>query len=43
MEDNLRKIVIDGEEVGVNPAMTILQACEHVNIEIPRLKQNIKE
>ena len=25
MENNLRKIIIDGEEIGVNPAMTILQ------------------
>ncbi len=36
MENNLRKIIIDGEEIGVNPAMTILQACEHIDKEIPR-------
>ena len=36
MENNLRKIIIDDQEVGVNPAMTILQACEHINKEIPR-------
>ena len=36
MENNLRKIIIDGEEIGVNPAMTILQACEIIDKEIPR-------
>ena len=36
MEENLRKIIIDGEEIGVNPAMTILQACEYIDKEIPR-------
>ena len=36
MENNLRKIIIDGEEIGVNPAMTILQACEYIDKEIPR-------
>ena len=36
MEDHLRKIIIDGEEIGVNPAMTILQACEYIDKEIPR-------
>ncbi|CAM4051661.1 NADH-quinone oxidoreductase subunit NuoG [Palleronia rufa] len=33
----LRKIIIDGHEVEVDPAMTLLQACEQVaDIEIPR-------
>ena len=36
MENNLRKIIIDGEEIGVNPSMTILQACEYIDKEIPR-------
>ena len=36
MENNLRKIIIDGQEIGVNPAMTILQACEYIDKEIPR-------
>ena len=36
MENNLRKIIIDGEEIGVNPAMTILQACEYIDKEIMR-------
>ena len=36
MENNLRKIIIDDQEVGVNPALTILQACEYINKEIPR-------
>ena len=35
MENNLRKIIIDGEEIGVNPAMTILQACEYIDKELP--------
>ena len=35
MENNLRKIIIDDQEVGVNPAMTILQACEHINKKFP--------
>ena len=33
---DLRKIVIDGQEVEVDPAMTLIQACEQVGIEIPR-------
>ena len=34
---DLRKIIIDGREVEVDPAMTLLQACEQVaDIEIPR-------
>ena len=32
----LRKIVIDGREVEVDPAMTLIQACEQAGIEIPR-------
>ncbi|MFL2802527.1 MAG: NADH-quinone oxidoreductase subunit NuoG [Paracoccaceae bacterium] len=36
MENNIRKIIIDDQEIGVNPAMTILQACEYINKEIPR-------
>ena len=36
MENNIRKIIIDDEEIGVNPAMTILQACEYIDKEIPR-------
>jgi NADH-quinone oxidoreductase subunit G len=33
---NLRKIIIDGAEVEVDPAMTLIQACEQAGIEIPR-------
>ncbi len=33
---DLRKIIIDGMEVEVNPAMTLIQACEIVGVEIPR-------
>ncbi len=34
---DLRKIIIDGHEVEVDPALTLLQACEQVaDIEIPR-------
>ncbi len=32
----LRKIIIDGNEVEVPPEMTLIQACEEVGIEIPR-------
>jgi len=32
----LRKIIIDGEEHEFDPAMTLIQACEEVGIEIPR-------
>ncbi|MBD3626290.1 MAG: NADH-quinone oxidoreductase subunit G, partial [Rhodobacteraceae bacterium] len=32
----LRKIIIDDREVEVDPAMTLIQACEQVGIEIPR-------
>lgn len=33
---DLKKIIIDGTEVEVDPAMTILQACEVAGIEVPR-------
>ncbi len=33
---DLRKIVIDGAEIEVDPAMTLIQACEQAGIEIPR-------
>ena len=33
---NLRKIIIDGQEVEVDGAMTLIQACEETGIEIPR-------
>ena len=36
MSENLRKVVIDDVEVAVNPAYTIMQACEEINKEIPR-------
>ena len=32
----LRKIIIDGREVEVHPAMTLIQACELAGIEVPR-------
>ncbi|MGC9368924.1 MAG: NADH-quinone oxidoreductase subunit NuoG [Paracoccaceae bacterium] len=32
----LRKIIIDGQEIEVDPAMTLLQACEQAGIEVPR-------
>jgi len=32
----LRKIIIDGREVEVDPAMTLIQACEEAGVEIPR-------
>ena len=32
----LRKIIIDDREIEVPPAMTLIQACEEVGIEIPR-------
>ncbi|MBC6438301.1 MAG: NADH-quinone oxidoreductase subunit G [Rhodobacteraceae bacterium] len=34
--NDLRTIIIDGHEVAVDPAMTLIQACEHAGIEIPR-------
>jgi NADH-quinone oxidoreductase subunit G len=32
----LRTIVIDGREIDVDPALTLIQACEEAGIEIPR-------
>jgi len=32
----LRKIIIDGREIEVHPAMTLIQACEQAGIEVPR-------
>ena len=33
---DLRKIIIDDNEIEVDPAMTLIQACEQAGIEIPR-------
>ena len=33
---DLKKIIIDGREIEVDPAMTLIQACEQAGIEIPR-------
>ena len=33
---DLKKIIIDGKEIEVDPAMTLIQACEQAGIEIPR-------
>jgi NADH-quinone oxidoreductase subunit G len=33
---DLRKIIIDGIEVEVEPALTLIQACEAAGVEIPR-------
>ena len=33
---DLRKIIIDDTEIEVDPAMTLIQACEEIGIEIPR-------
>jgi len=33
---NLRKIIIDGTEIEVDGAMTLIQACEQAGIEVPR-------
>ncbi|MEQ3625273.1 MAG: NADH-quinone oxidoreductase subunit NuoG [Celeribacter sp.] len=33
---DLRKIIIDGKELEVDPAMTLIQACEQIGVEIPR-------
>ena len=33
---DLRTIVIDGAEIEVDPAMTLIQACEQAGVEIPR-------
>ena len=32
----LRKIIIDDQEIEVDGAMTLIQACEQVGVEIPR-------
>jgi NADH-quinone oxidoreductase subunit G len=32
----LRKIIIDDKEVEVDPAMTLIQACEEAGVEVPR-------
>ncbi|MEO1677370.1 MAG: NADH-quinone oxidoreductase subunit NuoG [Pseudomonadota bacterium] len=32
----LRKIIIDGQEIEVDPALTLIQACEQAGVEIPR-------
>ncbi|MDW3222279.1 MAG: NADH-quinone oxidoreductase subunit NuoG [Paracoccaceae bacterium] len=33
---DLRKVIIDGQEIEVDGAMTLIQACEEAGIEIPR-------
>ncbi len=33
---DLRKIIIDDQEIEVDPALTLLQACEQLGIEVPR-------
>ena len=33
---NLRKLIIDGMEIEVDPALTLIQACEPAGVEIPR-------
>ncbi|WP_039017088.1 NADH-quinone oxidoreductase subunit NuoG [Halocynthiibacter namhaensis] len=33
---DLRKIIIDEKEVEVDPAMTLIQACEQAGVEVPR-------
>ncbi|MEN8709676.1 MAG: NADH-quinone oxidoreductase subunit NuoG [Paracoccaceae bacterium] len=33
---DLRTIIIDGQEIDVDPAMTLIQACEEAGVEIPR-------
>jgi NADH-quinone oxidoreductase subunit G len=33
---DLRKLVIDGTEIEVHPALTLIQACEQAGIEVPR-------
>ena len=32
----LKKIIIDDQEIEVDAAMTLIQACELVGIEVPR-------
>ncbi|MEZ5778453.1 MAG: NADH-quinone oxidoreductase subunit NuoG [Paracoccaceae bacterium] len=33
---DLRKIIIDDQEIEVDPSMTLIQACEQAGVEIPR-------
>ena len=33
---DMRTIIIDNQELEVDPAMTLLQACEVASIEVPR-------
>jgi NADH-quinone oxidoreductase subunit G len=33
---DLRKIIIDGREVEVDPALTLIQVCDQIGVEIPR-------
>ncbi|MEO0342287.1 MAG: NADH-quinone oxidoreductase subunit NuoG [Pseudomonadota bacterium] len=33
---DLRTIIIDGNEIEVDPALTVLQACEEAGVEVPR-------
>ncbi|MFD2738600.1 NADH-quinone oxidoreductase subunit NuoG [Sulfitobacter aestuarii] len=33
---DIRKIIIDGKEIEVDGAMTLIQACEQVGVEVPR-------
>ena len=33
---DIRKIIIDGKEIEVDGAMTLIQACEEVGVEVPR-------
>ena len=33
---DLRKLIIDGVEIEVDPRLTLLQACEQAGVEIPR-------
>ena len=33
---DLKKIIIDGKEIEVDPALTLIQACEQAGVEIPR-------
>ena len=33
---DLRTIIVDGTEIEVDPALTVLQACEQAGVEVPR-------
>ena len=33
---DLRKLIVDGMEIEVDPQLTLLQACEQAGVEIPR-------